>query len=286
MIPYVSIVKQYERLAVFTLGKYAGLRSPGLQLLFWPFQVSKKIDLREDVFDIPSQTVITLDNAPIAIDFLVYLRVMEHEAAKSVLEVVGYQNAVVGIATTTLRAVIGKISLDEVLSQRDRINEELRSELDQVTERWGIKVTQVEIREVEPARDIQEAMNRQMSAERVRRAAVTEAEGTRQAAITVAEGEKQSAILKAEGARQSEILNAQGDQQAAVLRAEGFSTALDRIYQVAKTVDANTLSLQYFDTLKELGSSESTKFVFPMEFTNLLSPFIKMTRDAEDGGSG
>ena len=282
MIPYIVIVKQYERLAVFTLGKYSGLKDPGLQLLFWPFQQAKKIDLREDVFDIPSQTVITLDNAPIAIDFLVYLRVMEHEASKSVLEVVGYQSAVVGIATTTLRAVIGKISLDEVLSQRDRINEELRSELDQVTERWGIKVTQVEIREVEPARDIQEAMNRQMSAERVRRAAVTEAEGTRQAAITVAEGEKQSAILKAEGARQSEILNAEGDQQAAILRAEGFSSALDRIYQVARTIDANTLSLQYFDTLKQLGSSESTKFVFPMEFTNLLSPFIKTTQGGDD----
>ena len=282
MIPYIVIVKQYERLAVFTLGKYSGLKNPGLQLLFWPFQQTNKIDLREDVFDIPSQTVITLDNAPIAIDFLVYLRVMEHEASKSVLEVVGYQSAVVGIATTTLRAVIGKISLDEVLSQRDRINEELRSELDQVTERWGIKVTQVEIREVEPARDIQEAMNRQMSAERVRRAAVTEAEGTRQAAITVAEGEKQSAILKAEGARQSEILNAEGDQQAAILRAEGFSTALDRIYQVAQTIDANTLSLQYFDTLKQLGASESTKFVFPMEFTNLLSPFIKATQGGND----
>ena len=274
MIPYIAIVKQYERLAVFTLGKYSGLKGPGLRLLFWPFQQTKKIDLREDVFDIPSQTVITRDNAPIAIDFLVYLRVMEHEAAKSVLEVVGYQGAVVGIATTTLRAVIGKISLDDVLSQRDRINEELRSELDQVTERWGIKVTQVEIREVEPARDIQEAMNRQMSAERVRRAAVTEAEGTRQAAITVAEGEKQSEILRAEGDRQAEILKAEGDQQAAILRADGFSNALDKIYGVAQNIDANTLSLQYFDTLKELGASDSTKFIFPMEFTNLLSPFL------------
>ena len=139
MIPYVAIVKQYERLALFTLGKYSGLKQPGLRILFWPFHKARKIDLREDVFDIPSQTVITMDNAPIGIDFLVYLRVMEHEAAKSVLEVVGYQAAVVGIATTTLRAVIGKITLDEVLSQRDRINEELRSELDQVTERWGIK---------------------------------------------------------------------------------------------------------------------------------------------------
>ena len=285
MIPYIAIVKQYERLAVFTLGKYSGMRQPGMAFLIWPFQSTRKVDLREDVIDIPRQTNITLDNAPIDIDFLVYMRVQEEYADRSVLEVVDFRSAVVGIATTTLRAVIGEISLDDVLSQRDRINEQLRAKLDEVTERWGIKVTQVEIREVDPAREIQEAMNRQMSAERVRRAAVTEAEGIRQAAITVAEGEKQSAILKAEGERQAEILDAEGDQQAAVLRADGFSTALDKIYQVAQNVDANTLSLQYFDTLKELGASSSTKFIFPMEFTNMLSPFIKMAGRAT-GGDG
>ena len=281
MIPYISVVSQYERLGVFTLGKFSGLRQPGLQILVWPFQSARKIDLREDVIDIPRQTNITRDNAPIDIDFLVYMRVMEHEAHKSILEVVDYSAAVIGIATTTLRAVIGDISLDEVLSQRERINEELRQKLDEVTERWGIKVTQVEIREIEPPRDIQDAMNRQMSAERVRRAVVTEAEGTRSAAVTVAEGEKQAAILKAEGGRQAEILTAEGDQQAAILRADGFSTALDKIFQVAQNVDANTLSLQYFDTLKELGSSPSTKFIFPMEFTNLLSPFMRMTGRAD-----
>ena len=281
MIPYISVVSQYERLGVFTLGKFSGLRQPGLQILVWPFQSARKIDLREDVIDIPRQTNITRDNAPIDIDFLVYMRVMEHEAQKSILEVVDYSAAVIGIATTTLRAVIGDISLDEVLSQRERINEELRQKLDEVTERWGIKVTQVEIREIEPPRDIQDAMNRQMSAERVRRAVVTEAEGTRSAAVTVAEGEKQAAILKAEGDRQAEILTAEGDQQASILRADGFSTALDKIFQVAQNVDANTLSLQYFDTLKELGSSSSTKFIFPMEFTNLLSPFMRMTGSAD-----
>lgn len=277
MIPYITIVRQYERLAVFTLGKYAGMRDPGLQILFWPIQNSKKIDLREDVIDIPRQTNITLDNAPIDIDFLVYMRVQENSAQRSVLDVVDYKSAVVGIATTNLRAVIGEMNLDDVLSQRERINEALRVKLDEVTERWGIKVTQVEIREVEPNHDIQEAMNRQMSAERVRRAAVTEAEGTRQAAITVAEGEKQAAILRAEGGRQSEILEAEGDQQASVLRAEGFSIALDKIHEVAKTVDSNTLSLQYFDTLKSIGDGQSTKFIFPMEFTNLLRPFLDMT---------
>jgi len=158
----------------------------------------------------------------------------------------------------------------------------LREKLDVETERWGIKVENVEIREIEPPRDIQEAMNRQMSAERVRRAVVTEADGTREAAVTVADGEKQAAILTAEGARQAEILTAEGDQQAAVLRADGYATALERIYSVARNIDANTLSLQYFETLKELGNGEATKFIFPMEFTNLLSPFIKAVDRARD----
>ena len=285
MIPHITVVKQYERLAVFWLGKFTGLKPPGLKLMFWPFNSYQRIDLREVVIDIPRQTNITLDNAPIDIDFLVYMRVMEASAEKAIIEVVDYRGAVIGIATTTLRAVIGEISLDDVLSQRDRINEQLRHKLDEVTERWGIKVTQVEIREVEPARAIQDAMNRQMSAERFRRAAVTEAEGTREAAVTVAEGEKQASILRAEGDRQAEILSAEGDQQAAVLRAEGFSLALDRIHGVARNVDANTLSLQYFDTLKQLGSSPSTKFIFPMEFTNLLSPFMRMASGANAGGS-
>ena len=274
MIPYVKIVRQYERLAMFTLGKYAGLRQPGLNLLFWPIHSTQRVDLREEVIDIPRQTNITKDNAPLEIDFLVYMRITENQAERAVLEVVDYYSAVIGIATTTLRAVIGEMSVDDVLSQRERVNEELRIKLDEITGRWGIKVTQVEIREIEPARDIQEAMNRQMSAERVRRAAVTESEGIRQAAITVAEGEKQSAILRAEGHRQSEILTAEGDQQAAVLRAQGFSVALDKINEVAIGMDSNTLSLQYFDTLKSLGDGESTKFIFPMEFTNLLNPFI------------
>ena len=241
--------------------------------------------MREEVINIPRQTNITSDNAPLDIDFLVYMRVMSEQADKSVLEVVNYRRAVVGIATTTLRAVIGEMMLDDVLSQRERVNEELRVKLDEVTVRWGIKVTQVEIREVEPPREIQEAMNRQMSAERVRRAAVLEAEGTKQAAITVAEGDKQAAILQAEGLRQSEILSAEGDQQAAILRAEGYSTALNTIYGVAQNVDANTMSLQYFDTLQKIGEGASTKYIFPMEFTKLLDPFVKSVTASQEEAS-
>ncbi len=288
MIPIIRIVRQYERLAVFTLGKFnsvSGLRGPGLQILIWPFQTSTFIDLREEVINIPGQTNITRDNAPINIDFLVYLRPIEEVAQKLVLEVVNYHQAVIGMATTILRAVIGEMNLDDVLSQRERINEELRKKLDDATGRWGIKVSAVEIKEIEPAPDIQESMNRQMAAERIRRADVTEAEGKRQAAIAIAEGDKQADILRAEGNRQAEILIAEGDQQAAVLRAEGFSTALDRIYRVASEVDTNTLSLQYFETLKEMGKGQSTKFIFPMEFTKLLGPFAAAleNRDLPNG---
>ena len=264
----------YKRQGKFN--EKTGVRGPGLQILIWPFQTGERIDLREEVINIPRQTNITRDNAPIDIDFLVYLRPIETEAQKVVLEVVNYHQAVIGMATTILRAVIGEMNVDDVLSQRERINQELRIKLDDTTGRWGIKVSAVEIKEIEPAPQIQEAMNRQMSAERIRRADVTEAEGKRQASITIAEGDKQAEILRAEGNRQAEILTAEGDQQAAVLRAEGFSTALDRIHQIASEVDTNTISLQYFETLKEMGKGSATKFVFPMEFTNLLGPFAAM----------
>ena len=286
MIPLIKIVRQYERLAVFTLGKFnerSGLRGPGLQILIWPFQTASRIDLREEVINIPRQTNITRDNAPIDIDFLVYLRPIDTEAQKVVLEVVNYHQAVIGMATTILRAVIGEMNLDDVLSQRETINQQLRVKLDETTGRWGIKVSAVEIKEIEPAPEIQEAMNRQMSAERIRRADVTEAEGKRQAAIAIAEGDKQADILRAEGHRQSEILTAEGDQQAAVFRAEGFSTAHDRIYQEASGVDTNTLSLQYLETLKEMGKGESTKFIFPMEFTKLLGPFAAAMGTKNEG---
>ena len=288
MIPLIKIVRQYERLAVFTLGKFSergGLKGPGLRILVWPIQTATRIDLREEVIDIPRQTNITSVYAPLDIDFLVFLRPIEHEAQKVVLEVVNYHQAVIGMATTILRAVVGEMTVDEVLSQRERINDELRVKLDEITGRWGIKVTQVEIKEIEPAADIQAAMNRQMAAERLRRAEVTEAEGKRQAAITVAEGEKQAEILRAEGQRQSDILTAEGDQQAQVLRAQGFSTALDQIFTVAQNVDTKTLSLQYFETLKEMGKGDSTKFIFPMEFTKLLGPFASALSLMEDKSS-
>ncbi|MBT3554608.1 MAG: SPFH/Band 7/PHB domain protein [Chloroflexi bacterium] len=267
---FINFVRDYERVARFRLGTFEGMMGPGIVISLPIIHQIQKIDTRTTVLDIPRQTNITKDNAPIEIDFLVYLRVDINEAQKAVLEVEDYTTAVVGLATTTLRAVIGEMNLDDVFSQRDKINEVLRTRLDSETERWGIKVTNVEIREIDPPRDIQEAMNRQMTAERIRRAVVLEADGTKQAAITVAEGEKQSSILKAEGDRQAEILAAEGDQQATVLRASGYAEALAAIHKVASGVDANTMTLQYVDALKELAAGESTKFVLPLELTKML----------------
>lgn len=274
----INFLKDYERIARFRWGNFEELKGPGPVIMIPIMHSGVKLDLRTEVIDIPRQTNITKDNAPIAVDFLIFLRVMAEFADRAVIQVEDYRAAVIGLATTTLRAVVGDIDLDDVLSQRERINNLLRERLDAETERWGIKVTNVEIREIEPEGEIQEAMNKQMSAERVRRAVVREAQGTREAAITVAEGEKQAAILKAEGIRQAEILTAEGDQQAQDLRAAGYAKALDNIEKIAKGINENTLSLQYFQTLKEIGASESTKYIFPMEFTGLLKDFLNKTK--------
>ena len=187
-------------------------------------------------------------------------------------EVEHYTSAVVGLATTTLRAVVGDISLDEVLSQRERINELIRTRLDQETGRWGIKVTNVEIREIEPPTDIQAAMTRQMSAERMRRSMVLEADGEREAAITVAEGQKQSEILKAEGAKQAEILKAEGDQQAAVLRAIRIRRRPTKNPRHRKRTRRKHHDTPIHGRTQRHGCRiESTKFVLPMEMTKLMS---------------
>ncbi|GAB1471880.1 SPFH domain-containing protein [Chloroflexota bacterium] len=269
----IRIVPEYQRLVVLRLGRVMPKpQGPGLVILIPGVDRPVRVDLREQVREVPQQTSITKDNAPISIDFLWYFKVIE--PSQSVLQVTNFETAAAGIAATTLRAVIGGIPLDDVLSQREHINTMLRTRLDEVTERWGVKVTNVEIREIIPPRDVQEAMNRQMSAERIRRAVVTESTGTREAAVNVAEGEKQASILRAEGQKQSAILEAEGQQQAQELKAEGFSKALTAIFESAKSVDQKTMTLQYFETLKSIGSSPSTKYIFPMEFTSMLDNFL------------
>ena len=253
----IRVVREYQRIVVFRLGKCIGEKGPGPVLLIPFVDRPVWVDLRELFIEVPHQTCITKDNVPLQIDFLVYRQVID--AVASVIAVTNFASASQGIAATTLRAVIGNIVLDDVLARREQINEDLRSKLDEVTERWGVKVTAVEIREVVPPREVQEAMNRQMSAERTRRAAVTEAEGKRQATITVAEGERQAQILRAEG-----------QKQAAILEAEGHAQALRNVFGAAQLIDAKTMTIQVIDGLKALGASSSSTFVIPMEFSRLL----------------
>lgn len=274
----IRIVKEYERLVVFRLGRCIGVKGPGIVFLIPFVDTAQTTDLRETLLEVPHQTSITKDNAPIAIDFLIYWKVLD--PLSSVLQVANFRTASQGIATTTLRAVIGDIMLDNVLAEREHINHVLRTKLDEVTERWGVKVTAVEIREIIPPREVQEAMNRQMSAERTRRAVVTEADGQRESAIKVAEGAKQAAILRAEGAKQSAILEAEGERSAQVLKAEGYAVALDKVFNVAKTVDSKTMTLQYLESLEAIGASPSTKFIFPMEFAGLIKPLVNIVEDS------
>jgi len=268
----VHIVREYERLVVFFFGRLQGARGPGIVLLIPFVQQAVKVDLRERFLEVPQQTCITKDNAPISIDFLVYSKVFQPDV--TVTAVTDFTGASQALAATTLRAVIGDIPLDDVLAKREEINHTLRAKLDEVTERWGVKITSVEIREILPPRDIQDAMNRQMSAERNRRANITESEGTRQATINVAEGDKQSNILRAEGDRQSQIL-----------RAEGYANALQTIFSAARGIDEKTMALQYLDALKTLAAGESTKWIVPMELSELTRPITAAMREMRPSGS-
>jgi regulator of protease activity HflC (stomatin/prohibitin superfamily) len=215
----VRIVREYQRIVLFRLGRALGTRGPGLVLINPVTDRTTWVDLREQFLEIPHQTAITKDNASISIDFIIFYKVVD--AQVSVIAVQNFAGAALNVAATTLRSVVGDMPLDDVLSKREAMNASLRVRLDEVTERWGVKVTNVEVREVNPPPGVLEAMTRQMSAERTRRAQVTEAEGQKSAAIITAEGERQAAITRAEGNQQATILAAEGERQAQLLKAQG-----------------------------------------------------------------
>lgn len=283
LVRSVRLMVEYERLVILRFGRYAATRGPGIVLVMPFIEQAIKVDMRERFLEIPRQTAISKDNAPINVDFLVYYRVVN--APDSVLKIDNAVRASLNIAATTLRSVIGDISLDDVLAKREQINDVLRIKLDEVTESWGLKVTRVEIREIEPPRDVQDAMNRQMTAERERRATVTRAEGERESAIMIAEGQKRSSILKAEGEKESTILKAEGERQSQLLRAQGFAASLEAISKEAQGLDEQTMALQYLDTLRSVGTSASTKFVLPMELTTLMSKFSGTMQPSKKDGN-
>src|SRR5947209_12519331 len=274
----IKIVKEYERVVVLRFGRLLGAKGPGIVFIAPIVNRLQKIDLRERYLEVPHQTTITKDNAPADIDFLIYYQGVD--AALSVVKVQNFTGASVGLATTTLRAVVGDIPLDELLAKREQINSTLRNKLDEVTERWGIKVTNVEIREIRPPKDVQDAMVKQMTAERSRRALVTESDGIRESSVLKAEGAKNAAILQAEGQKQSAILVAEASKQSQILVADGYAQALGLIFSAAKNIDSKTMALQYLDMLKALGAGASTKYILPMEFTSMISKLKEFVQES------
>jgi regulator of protease activity HflC (stomatin/prohibitin superfamily) len=281
---WISVVKQYERAVIFRLGRYTGTRGPGLVILIPFIDRGIRVDMREMVMDEPAQSSITEDNAIVDIDYVVYMRVVDAEAA--VINVQDYVRAVRNLATTTLRSVVGELTVEEVLSKREQINTVLKTKLDTETERWGVQVKAVEIREITPQHDIQQAMTRLLTADRTKRALILESEGDRQAAINRAEGAKQASILESEGAREAAVNRAEGARQAAILNAEGYAIGLDRIFQVAARVDSNTMGLQYLEMMKQLGQGASTKWIIPMDLAAVAGPLgSALERIGGNGGT-
>src|SRR4051794_13577008 len=269
----VRIVPQARAGVVERLGRFPPTLDPGLSILV-PFvdRLRPLIDLREQVVSFPPQPVITEDNLTVSIDSVIYYQVTDPKAAT--YEIADYIQAIEQLTVTTLRNVIGGMSLEDTLTSRDSINQALRSVLDEATGKWGIRANRVELKSVDPPPTIQEAMEKQMRAERDRRASILQAEGYKQSQILTAEGEKQSAILRAEGARESQVLNA-----------EGQSKAIETVFEAIHRGDADPklLAYQYLQMLPQIAQGESNKvWIIPSEFTAALGQLTS----AMTGGGG
>jgi regulator of protease activity HflC (stomatin/prohibitin superfamily) len=272
----------YQQGIVTMLGSYKRLINPGLNFVS-PIAQVVKLDLRTQVLEVPRQEVITKDNSPTNVDAIIYIKVVD--APKALFQVQDYHVATVALAQTTLRSVIGDMELDEILYNRERINTRLRDILDEATDRWGVRVEAVEIKEVDPVGPVKAAMEEQTSAERQRRAAVLRADGEKRSAILVSEGQKRSRILQAEGVRQSKILEAEGARVATILEAQGEAQRLRILALGAGTLDAKALTVLSLDTVGRLGEGQATKILFPFEFSKLMegaSEYLGTSRTVPD----
>jgi regulator of protease activity HflC (stomatin/prohibitin superfamily) len=268
----VEMVNAYEKRALTVFGEYRKLLEPGIN--FIPPFVSRTypFDLRTQTIDVPRQEAITRDNSPVTADAVVYIRVMD--AKKAFLEVDDYIEATSNLAQTTLRAVLGDMELDDTLSKRERINTRIRRDLDEPTDEWGVRVESVEVREVNPSREVQGAMEQQTAAERRRRAMILEAQGERRSAVETAEGDKQSNVIRAQGEKQSQILEAQGDSISTVLRAKS-----------AESMGERAIIERGMESLESIGESESSTFVLPQELTSLVGRYGKHLTGGDAGGA-
>ena len=264
----VRIVRPYEQAIYIRLGRFIKVLDQGFNFVIPLISQTVILDLRTQVLDVPRQEVITKDNSPVNVDAIIYIKVIETK--KAFFEVTDYRTATIYLAQTTLRSIIGEMELDEILYSREQINVQLRDILDESTDKWGVKVESVEIREVDPAPKVKQSMEEQTSAERLRRAAILEADGRKRAAILNAEGEKQSRILEAEGLRQAKILEAEGERLSIILESQGEAQKLRILSVGASALDSKALTVLSLDTVGKLGEGESTKFVLPLEVTKLM----------------
>ena len=264
----VKIVQPYEQAVYMRLGKYVRILNQGLNFVCPLINQVVKLDLRTEVMDVPKQEVITKDNSPVFVDAIIYIKVTDPKNA--FFEVTNYRLATVNLAQTTLRSVIGQMELDQILSNRENINVQLRDTLDENTDKWGVRVENVEIKEVDPAPKVKASMEEQTSAERKRRAAILEADGQRTAMILSAEGKKKSQVLEAEGERKSMILKAEGKRTATILEAQGEAQKLRIMSVGAASMDAKALSVLSMDTLKAVGDGQASKIYLPLEITRLM----------------
>ncbi len=264
----VKIVQPYEQAVYMRLGKYIKILNQGMNFVCPLINQVVKLDLRTQVLDVPRQEVITKDNSPVYVDAIIYIKVTDPKNA--FFEVTDYRTATVYLAQTSLRAIIGEMELDEILSSREKINIQLRDVLDEATDKWGVKIEAVEIREVDPATKVKDSMEEQTSAERRRRAAILAADGEKRAAILEAEGKRQSMILEAEGKRQSMVLEAEGRRLATILESQGEAQKLRIMSVGASAMDSKALSVMSMDTLKSLGDGQASKIFFPIEVTKIV----------------
>ena len=279
----IRIVRPYEQAVYIRLGRFVKILDQGFNYVTPLISEVIKLDLRTVVLDVPRQEVITKDNSPTNVDAIIYIKVID--PSKAFFQVQNYRAATVYLAQTTLRSIIGDMELDEILSNREKINLHLRDVLDEATDKWGVKVEAVEIREVDPAPKVKQAMEEQTSAERLRRAAVLKADGAKKAAILNAEGDKRSRILQAEGLRQAKILEAEGERMAIILQSQGEAQKLRILSVGAAPLDSKALTVLTLDTIKALGNGQSTKFIFPMELTRLVegvSEYLGSSRTVPD----
>mgnify|MGYP005834259059 CR=1 FL=1 len=280
LITGIRIVKPYEQAIYILLGTYKRTLNPGFNYVMPLISEVVKLDLRTQVLEVPSQEVITKDNSPTKVDAIIYIKVVDPK--KAFFQVTNYRAATVYLAQTTLRAIIGDMELDEVLSSREKINLRLRDILDDSTDKWGVRAEAVEIREVDPAPKVKQAMEEQTSAERMRRAAILRADGEKRAAILSAEGSKRSRILQAEGVRQSKVLEAEGERLAIILQSQGEAQKLRILSVGAAPLDSKALTVLSLQTMQSLGYSQSTKWIIPFEVTKVLegmSEFMGMSRE-------